>query len=66
MKAQDALSGCATTRRPVLQTREQVERASARSWVNITGLIDVTVSTRAGKLRVTWQRNQEQIDTATT
>jgi transposase len=47
------------------KTREQVQRRIGQILgINITGLIDVTVSTRAGKLTVTWQRNQDQIATA--
>jgi hypothetical protein len=47
------------------KTREQVERRIGQILgVNITGLIDVTVTTRAGKLTVTWQRNQHAIATA--
>ena len=47
------------------KTREQVQRRIGQILgINITGLIDVTVSTRAGKLAVTWQRNQDQIATA--
>jgi hypothetical protein len=47
------------------KTREQVQRRIGQILgVNITGLIDVTVTTRAGKLTVTWQRNQDAIDTA--
>jgi Domain of unknown function (DUF4277)/Transposase DDE domain len=47
------------------KTREQVERRIGQILgVNITGLIDVTVKTRAGKLTVTWQRNQPAIETA--
>jgi len=47
------------------KTREQVERRIGQILgVNITGLIDVTVSTRKGKLAVTWQRNQDAIATA--
>src|SRR5437764_810463 len=46
-------------------TREQVERRIGQILgVNITGLIDVTVATRKGKLTVTWQRNQDAIATA--
>jgi hypothetical protein len=47
------------------KTREQVERRIGQILgVNITGLIDVTVSaSHAGKLNLTWQRNQEQINT---
>jgi hypothetical protein len=47
------------------KTREQVERRIGQIvGANITGLIDVTVTTRAGKLTVTWQRNQDAITTA--
>jgi hypothetical protein len=47
------------------KTREQVERRIGQILgVNITGLIDVTVSSRNGKLAVTWQRNQQAIATA--
>ena len=47
------------------KTRAQLERRIGQIvGVNITGLIDVTVTTRAGRLTVTWQRNQEAIDTA--
>jgi hypothetical protein len=47
------------------KTREQVERRIGQILgVNITGLIDVTVTTRNGKLTVTWQRNQDAITTA--
>jgi len=47
------------------KTREQVERRIGQIiGVNITGLIDVTVRTRHGKLTVTWQRNQDAITTA--
>jgi Domain of unknown function (DUF4277)/Transposase DDE domain len=47
------------------KTREQVERRVGQVLeVNITGLIDVTVSTRKGKLTVTWQRDQNAIATA--
>ena len=47
------------------KTREQVERRIGQILaVNITGLIDVTVGTRKGKLTVTWQRNQDAIATA--
>ena len=48
------------------KTREQVERRIGQIiGVNITGLIDVTVTTsRDRKLTVTWQRNQEAISTA--
>jgi Domain of unknown function (DUF4277)/Transposase DDE domain len=47
------------------KTREQVQRRIGQIvGVNITGLIDVTVKTRGGKLTVTWQRNQSAIETA--
>ena len=47
------------------KTRAQLERRIGQIvGVNITGLIDVTVTTRAGRLTMTWQRNQEAIDTA--
>jgi hypothetical protein len=47
------------------KTREQVERRTGQIiGVNITGLIDVTVGTRKGKLTLTWQRNQDAIATA--
>jgi Domain of unknown function (DUF4277)/Transposase DDE domain len=46
-------------------TRERIERRVGQIiGTNITGLIDVTVSTRKGKLTVTWQRNQDAIATA--
>jgi hypothetical protein len=46
------------------KTREQVERRIGQIiGVNITGLIDVTVTTRNSKLTVTWQRNQDAITT---
>ena len=46
------------------KTRAQVERRVGQIiGVNITGLIDVSVTTRAGRLTVTWQRNQDAIDT---
>jgi len=46
------------------KTREQVQRRIGQILgINITGLIDVTATTSAGKLTVTWQRNQEQIAT---
>jgi hypothetical protein len=46
-------------------TREQIERRIGQILaVNIAGLIDVTVSTRKGKLTVTWERNQDAIATA--
>jgi hypothetical protein len=47
------------------KTREQVERRIGQILgSNITGLIDVTVTSRNDKLMVTWQRNQPAIDTA--
>ena len=47
------------------KTREQVERRIGQIiGVNITGLIDVTVGTRKGKLTLAWQRNQDAIATA--
>jgi transposase len=47
------------------KTREQVERRIGQILaVNITGLIDVTVSTRKGKLTLAWERNQDAITTA--
>jgi transposase len=46
-------------------TREQIERRIGQIIAaNITGLLDVTVTTRKGKLTVTWQRNQDAITTA--
>ena len=46
------------------KTREQVERRIGQIiGVNITGLIDVTVGTRKGKLTLTWHRNQDAITT---
>ncbi len=47
------------------KTREQIERRIGQIVAtNISGLIDVTVTTRKGKLTVTWERNQEAITTA--
>ena len=47
------------------KTREQVERRVGQILgVNIVGLIDVTVSTRKGKLTLAWKRNQDAITTA--
>jgi hypothetical protein len=47
------------------KTREQVERRIGQIIaVNIAGLIDVTVSTRKGKLTLAWQRNHQAIATA--
>jgi hypothetical protein len=47
------------------KTREQIERRVGQILaVNIAGLIDVTVSTRNGKLTLTWERNQDAIATA--
>jgi hypothetical protein len=47
------------------KTRGQVERRIGQILgVNITGLIDVKVTTHKGQLTLTWQRNQEALDTA--
>jgi hypothetical protein len=47
------------------KTREQVERRIGQIiGVNITGLIDVTVTTGDGNLTLAWHRNQEAISTA--
>ena len=47
------------------KTREQIERRIGQIIAaNLTGLIDVSVSTRKGKVTVTWQRNQDAITTA--
>ena len=48
------------------KTQEQIERRIGQILgINITGLIDVTVTTtRDAKLTVTWQRNHDQIATA--
>jgi Domain of unknown function (DUF4277)/Transposase DDE domain len=46
------------------KTREQAQRRIGQILgVNITGLIDVTLTTRQGKLGLAWQRNQQAIDT---
>jgi hypothetical protein len=46
-------------------TREQIERRIGQIIAaNITGLIDATVTTRKGKLTLTWQRNLPAITTA--
>jgi hypothetical protein len=46
------------------KTREQIQRRIGQILgVNITGLIDVTLTTRQGKLALAWQRNQDAIDT---
>ena len=46
-------------------TREQIERRIGQIIAaDIAGLIDVSVTTRKGKLTVTWQRNQDAITTA--
>ena len=46
-------------------TQAQVERRIGQIIaVNITGLIDVTVTTCDGKLTLTWHRNQDAISTA--
>ncbi len=48
------------------KTREQIERRVGQIiGVNITGLIDVTVSAADQPLAVTWERNQPAIDQAT-
>jgi hypothetical protein len=47
------------------KTRDQLERRIGQILgVNITGLIEATVTTRNGKLTLAWQRNQQAIDTA--
>jgi Domain of unknown function (DUF4277)/Transposase DDE domain len=47
------------------KTQAQVERRIGQILgVNITGLIDVTVTTRDGKLSLAWQRNHDAITTA--
>ncbi len=47
------------------KTREQIERRIGQIiGVNITGLIDVTVSAADQPLAVTWERNQPAIDQA--
>ena len=47
------------------KTRRQVERRIGQILgATITGLIDAKVATRNGKLILTWQRNQDAIDTA--
>jgi hypothetical protein len=47
------------------KTRAQVERRIAQILThNITGLINVNLTTRDGKPTLTWQRNQEAISTA--
>jgi hypothetical protein len=47
------------------KTREQVQRRLGQILAtNITGLIDVTLSTRNGKLTLAWQRNQDAITAA--
>ena len=47
------------------KTRGQIERRIGQILAaNITGLIDATVTTRNGRLTLTWQRNQEAIATA--
>jgi hypothetical protein len=47
------------------KTQAQVERRIGQIiGVNITGLIDVTVSTRDGNLILAWHRNQDAISTA--
>jgi Domain of unknown function (DUF4277)/Transposase DDE domain len=47
------------------KTRAQVERRVGQILgINIAELIDVTVTSRRGKLTLAWQRNQDAIDTA--
>ena len=47
------------------KTQAQVERRIGQILgVNITGLIDVTVTTHEGKLTLAWQRNHDAIATA--
>lgn len=47
------------------KTRRQVERRIGQIvGANISGLIDAKVATRNGKPTLTWQRNQQAIDTA--
>jgi len=47
------------------KTHAQVERRIGQILgVNITGLIDVTVTNHEGKQTLTWQRNHDAIDTA--
>jgi hypothetical protein len=47
------------------KTRRQVERRiGVILAANVTGLIDAKVSTRNGRLTLSWQRNQQAIDTA--
>jgi len=47
------------------KTQPQVERRIVQILTdNITGLIDVTLATCNGKLTLTWQRNQDAINTA--
>jgi hypothetical protein len=47
------------------KTRRQVERRiGVILAANVSGLIDVKVSTRKGKLTLTWQRNQDAITAA--
>jgi hypothetical protein len=47
------------------KTREQVERRVGQILgLNIVGLIDVTLSTRQGKLTLAWKRNHDAIATA--
>ena len=47
------------------KTQAQVERRIGQIvGVNITGLIDVTVTTHEGKLTLAWERNQQAIDHA--
>ena len=53
------------TGRPVLQNPSQVQRRIGQIiGVNITGLIDVTVTPGDRQLTLAWQRNHEAINTA--
>jgi DDE family transposase/uncharacterized protein DUF4277 len=47
------------------KTRRQVERRiGVILAANVAGLIDANISTRKGRLTLTWQRNEEAIDAA--
>ena len=64
-KAEDALRMRNGLGGRYYKTRRQVERRIGQILAaNITGLIDARVTTRKGRLTLTWQRNQEAIDTA--
>jgi hypothetical protein len=66
VKAEDALSRMRNgLGGRYYNTREQIERRVGQIiGANITGLIDVTVTTHDGKRDVSWQRNQDAIATA--